>query len=278
MQLRHRIKAVETIKKITHAMRIISMSTHARLRSQQATLQEYKKKIGSIYLLIQKKMEADSVASPVELSDHTRTLLIIVSSQKGLCGNFNTNLFLFINYNYGDTLHDQTVDIITIGKKAHEYLPKEKKPIRSYDELSIATIGTISTALTAYVSNTASDYSDISFLSNKSKTFFNQKPEKKTIIPFTPPITEISPLENVEEYRWEQSPQELFDLCKQQMLTATIHELLLQSLLAEQAARFIAMDNSTRNAGNILDGMKLRYNKTRQTRITRELTDLASSL
>jgi F-type H+-transporting ATPase subunit gamma len=80
-----------------------------------------------------------------------------------------------------------------------------------------------------------------------------------------------------EQYTWEQNPSDILDDLALQYLTATMYRLLFQSLLAEQAARFISMDNATRNAKQLLEDTQLQYNKLRQAKITRELTELSAS-
>jgi F-type H+-transporting ATPase subunit gamma len=80
------------------------------------------------------------------------------------------------------------------------------------------------------------------------------------------------------EYLWDQAPTDILNQLSQQVLVAQIQYILFESLIAEQAARFISMDNSTKNANDLLETTKLQYNKLRQAKITRELIELSSSL
>ena len=113
---------------------------------------------------------------------------------------------------------------------------------------------------------------------NFPKTFFAQLPMFFQLIPFKEHITSDQKSTLNEPYHWEQDPNDVLGTLAHRFMQSIIQEILFQSLIAEQAARFIAMDSSTRNASNLLDEMQLDYNKLRQAKITRELTDLVASL
>ena len=115
----------------------------------------------------------------------------------------------------------------------------------------------------------------VTLYSNAPKTFFIQSPEKTVIYPLTYAATTNN---YSYEYVYEQSPVELILVLEELYLRAMLQKLFFDSLLAEQSSRFISMDIATRNAENLLDVMKLDYNKLRQMMITRELADLTGSL
>lgn len=200
-------------------------------------------------------------------------LLILVGSQKGLCGNFNTELFAFFEKEIAHK--SQQLSIIAVGKKAHDYARLGVGGvIKSFDEFSLVTLGQISRSITDYILTTSESYSSVQVYSNKSKSFFMQKPQTTTLIPFSFE-QKVSEHEAVhEDYIWEQDSGEIMNFLVEKLLYMTVYELLFQSLIAEQAARFIAMDNSTRSASKLLDSTQLLYNKMRQSKITGELTDL----
>lgn len=272
IQMRQRMKAVETIKKITQAMRLISMSTHVRLRGKKAHLEEYKKELTQLYARISQSNGYTAAIQESKPSD--KTLIILVGAQKGLCGNFNTNLFYFFEKEVAKFNRD-ALELIIVGKKIADYAKNNAFPIiQQFDLFTMQTLSTIAQELLNYI--LSHHYQSVIVYSNYSKSFFAQKAQETLLVPFTPPLQETP--EPTEEYIWEQDQHSLLDSIYKQMLYTQIQELLLQSLIAEQAARFIAMDNSTRNAGNLLDTMRLNYNKVRQTKITRELTDLVASM
>ncbi len=266
--MRQRIKAVETIKKITHAMRLISMSTHSRLRHKKVHLETYKNAFQALWSRVKHLMPS----TPPQADCSQPDLIILVASQKGLCGTFNSMLFRYFE-------HEQPLDnqhIIAIGGHAINYFNEHNKVmLASYNNFSASQFVTIAQSVTDLILQSPIEYKQIVAYSNYQKNFFVQRP-KKTCISH---VIEEQPTGTQEpvDYLLEQSPEELSKTIHQLMLTVTLEELLFDSLLAEQAARFLSMDSSTRNADNLLIEMKLEYNKTRQAGITRELTELATN-
>jgi F-type H+-transporting ATPase subunit gamma len=275
IQMRQRIKAVETIKKITHAMRLISMSTHTRLRSKQEPLKAYQRAINVLFKKIRIAVPTwhNSILYPDTKT--LRPLIIIIGSQKGLCGNFNSTLFRLFETSVSASELAKT-DVIAVGKKAVDYLKQKKtRSLTSYADFTPQTMTYISRQIADHLIHAKPHFSTVIVFSNKLKTFFVQKPQMTSIIPFDNPSTHVN--EHETEFAWEQDPHEILDMLGWQALDASIQYLLFESLLAEQAARFISMDSSTRNAEKILEETILWYNKLRQAKITKELTELTGS-
>jgi F-type H+-transporting ATPase subunit gamma len=276
IQLRARIKAVETIKKITHAMRLIAMSSHSRLRVKEEPFATYLNALSALASMV--RYNAPDWKHTHLMPVHTATnqhLVILVGSQRGLCGNFNSALFHF----FEATVNTEHTMIIGVGKKAVGYLISHGRfPIAAiYPDLSMAAIPAIAQQLMQHILAAPQPFTTVSVVSNQLKTFFIQKPQITQLIPFAyknNPSIELS----LQDYLWEEEPKEVLEYVIVQMLEAHIQHLLFQSLLAEQAARFISMDSATRNAQGILDTIKLSYNKLRQAKITKELTELSSTL
>jgi len=277
IQLRGRIKAIETIKKITHAMRLISMSSHTRMRSKDDGYREYLQALSSLATLVKQECPTwqHPRLTPSQTSDQNN-LIILVGSQRGLCGNFNTVLFHF----FENTIKAENTVTIPIGKKAVTYLAskKNRKALHIHSDLTISEIPRITESLIELIMQAPQPYSSVTVISNKLKTFFVQKPQITQLIPYTYSAPISAPEKQLFDYHWEQDPAQLLEYLSQEALKARIKYLLFQSLLAEQAARFISMDNATRNAQSILDTTKLSYNKLRQAKITKELTELSGIL
>lgn len=276
IQIRQRIKAIETIKKITHAMRLISMSSHTRLSNKKNAIEQYKTTTTD---LLQNAYKAHPSWNSFILQPtkkiNPRNLIILIGSQKGLCGNFNTMLFSFFEERMLHQL-DKSFQGITVGKKAETFLAAKKglSIMNHYVNLNSTTISTITSQLVNIIITAHPHFSSITIFSNVLKTFFAQQPQVTQLIPF---ITDPTNDKKTFSYHWEQSPEIIFKYLTHEYLYARLYYLLYESLLAEQATRFIAMDNSTRNAEQLLDNMNLMYNKLRQTKITRELTELMTS-
>jgi F-type H+-transporting ATPase subunit gamma len=279
VQIHQRIKAVETIKKITHAMRLISMSMHTRLKNREEPLKNYHAHLMELFKKIKsiQPLWHNSLFYPSYIQKNKK-LIIIVGSQKGLCGNFNSGLFHFFERIVSDVeLSD--LHIIAIGKKADDYVKKKasiKNIIATYPNFTVNTLSSIVEDISSTILHATIPFYEVSIFSNNLKTFFIQKPQQSFLIPFAThqKHSETKPLE---EFSWEHHPDEVLDALALQLFKATIEQLLFKSLLAEQAARFISMDSSTRNAKKIVEETILWYNKLRQDKITKELAELSGS-
>jgi len=276
IQMRQRIKAIETIKKVTHAMRLISMSSHSRLRHTIEPLGVYRHQVES--LLSRVRASAPKWTHPlIGIHDRptSRHLVILIGSQKGLCGSFNTNLFARFAQ-YRAEYPAKNLSIIAIGKRAVDHA-REVAPqqiVEMFPEFNPRTVGEIAQILTRYISKHAESLGYVDIVSNEFVNFFIQRPQAHTVVPIVEPETQnMTP----EDYLWEMPSGEVLDMLLEQYLESTLLHFLYQSLLAEQAARFLSMDNSTRNAQTLLEDTQLQYNKLRQAIITKELTELAAS-
>jgi len=278
VKIRQRIKAIEVIKKITHAMRLISMSTHSRLKHKENTLETYYNSVENLFYKI--KEDTPSWHNPILMPKKTRkhkNLIILIGSQKGLCGTFNTLLFksfdsVVSNYN------PKYLELIGIGKKAVDYLNSKKTAplIASFNKFSPYTSDNVLKELTEIITKAEFPFRSITIVSNVFKSFFVQKPRAFTLIPLIPKKRDTKEFD-AQDYIWEQPPHELLDRLAYLLIQATLQNLLFQSLLSEQASRFLSMDSATRNAQTLLEETDLIYNKLRQAKITKELSELSFS-
>ena len=268
--MKRRIKAVETIKKVTHAMRLISMSSHTRLLNKKKNLTEYKETFESLWASVRSVLPPEEEK---EVLGPSRHLVIVVGSQKGLCGTFNVNLFKFFEQQVPKLTNN--LHFIGIGHFAVEYLKRRKVvQLASYPTFAPDQFVPIAQAVIDLLVQSPVTYQTVTVYSNTEKTFFVQQPQTSEIFPLSAP--EVS--ESQTTYLFEQSPKLLRTTLSNLLLSVSLQDLLFNSLLAEQAARFISMDASSRNADNLITTMQLDYNKVRQAEITRELTELSSTL
>jgi F-type H+-transporting ATPase subunit gamma len=274
-QIKHRIKAIETIKKITHAMRLISISTHARLKNKEAALLLYTNSLNMLFHTIKKEVPNwhHPALNPVQHHGESRPLIIIIGSEKGLCGSFNTMLFQFLRATL--RTYKQKPDVMIIGRKTLDYTDNVAigPIIKTYAPLTMNTLSKTAEAIVQDIMSFPTPYTHITVVSNKFRSFFVQQPHITRLIPFDPTTPREHALDTT-HYTWEQDPEEILNVIAHQCVQATMHTLLFHSLLSEQAARFLSMDNSTRSAEGLLELNKLQYNKLRQAKITKELTEL----
>ena len=272
VSMKQRIKTIEVIRKITNAMRLISMSMHSKLRNRRSNLENYKVTFYKLWSRISHLLGKN--IKDIDLTTNKGNLIILVASQKGLSGVFNSELFQFFN-KYKINSDDR---FITVSKYADDYLRSKDIPIlESYKQLTSNTFVHISQSITNIILKNLDQFNSIRVFSNHPKTFFIQEPKENIVFPFSQQANQNNNQQENVDYIFDQPVQELSETIKQLIISINIQDLIFESLLAEQAARFLSMDSATRNAENLLSNMKIEYNKLRQANITRELTELSSS-
>lgn len=260
--LRQRIATVATIKKTTHAMRLIAMSNHARLRGDLERLRQYTSDVETIGV---------PATSGHSTQDNTRRVFVIVGSEKGLCGSFNTTLFEYCSREIFPQVSTDSV-FISVGKQVREHLEEKGIPrIAQYEPLSLATFKEHARNLAQRIM-IDHVHDRIVFVFNESKTFFVRTVSMRDY------RVDFFSAHQAGDSSVEGDVQALGEYRERLRLQSFILRCFGESLIAEQAARFMSMDLSTRNAEALLEGMRLDYNKMRQALITRELTDLTSAL
>ena len=277
IQMRRRIKTIETIRKITNAMRLIAMSGHSRLKHKEDLVKIYNKQVEELYGQIRAQIPESYDPLARHIAPNAPELIILVGSQKGLCGTFNSNVFkLFEGYvQPGSNPH-----IIAIGKRAVDFVnDKHGILIQSTTKFNTTNIKEIVAHTSGIINQPDSRYSRVTVISKVLKTFFAQRPVISQLLPLVTESAivrdESKPQEEIlfQDYVWGQTPQSIIKDLAYLYLEAKLHEILFRSLLAEQAARFLSMDSSTRNAENLLELSKIQYNKLRQAKITKEINE-----
>lgn len=292
--MRLRIKAIETIKKITNAMRLISMSMHIRLNHKVPLMQNYKNELLTIINILQSIESSVKLESRISttsqpnnffilnpsLESTPRTLVIIVGSQKGLSGTFNSSLFRFFEKNENETIF-KNATFIAVGKKTVDYVKKHTEINCGYDTFNFQNLEKITKEIYNTIMHADPIYTNVICYSNYSKGFLTQLPHKTILIPMQTKSNNLSKKNEFkiqEDYIWQQDPHKILDVLIKEYLKLTIQTILFESLIAEQAARFQSMDNATRNADSLLESMTRQYNKLRQTKITKEISEISNNL
>jgi F-type H+-transporting ATPase subunit gamma len=272
VHVRQRIQTIETIKRITNAMRLVSRSSHFRLNKQKKAVQAYCQSVAHLFFGIQKQYPTWQYLSPTT-HKQSNILYILVGSHKGLCGNFNGVLFSFFD-RFTDGPDASIFHLITIGHKANEYGHAQYPHyvMSRFLDHTIASIASTSEHLAKILMAEQNNYKKIFLISNKVKNFFIYYPHATQLIPFIPPASSTT----LQESTIEGDPYYLLNYLSELYLKTTIQALLFESLLAEQAARFISMDSATRNADTILENTRLSYNKLRQAKITKDMIEISS--
>lgn len=279
IQLRRKIKSISTTKKITYAMRLTSMSLYSRLEKQHVNLGIYKKQVETLFKKLSNLENTwnSDILYPKDLLNSS-PLIIIVASSKGLCGSFNTNLIRYIKQHLILEEH-QTPSFITVGSKAHKFAKQQKFDpiIANFDDFNSYKIPHISKDVIKLIKLKNGEFSSVKFFSSFFINFFQQKPTETIMIPLQEVEKNNPEPDILMEPILEQPYEEIMEFLGERYLTTFITNLLFQSILSEQAARFLAMDSATTNANKLIEALVLKYNKSRQALITKELTELTAS-
>ena len=273
IQLKQRIKAIEVIKKITHAMRLISMSSRLKMIKLSENLHLFRDEITPLLCSLENAHSSIDQNQPLH-----KNLLIIIASEKGLCGNFNSIIFNYFE-SYLKKIDVSTYDFITVGKQAGDYLTQRGiKVIARHDKLTPNHLEKTATHLYEFLVKNKDSYASVTCLHNRSKSFFIQEPCEFQLLPVQPQTScNVQKSIIIEDYHWVQKPADVVLCIFQSFIKLNVLAILSESIISEQSSRFLSMDSSTRNAENLLKKMNLEYNKIRQTKITKELTELISS-
>lgn len=273
IHLKQRIKAIGAIKKITQTMRLVSMSSHSKLKKQTDNLLRFRDEIRPLLCALTSENQHEVNAHPPKF----KTLYILFGAEKGLCGTFNSSMNAYFHKHLTpDKLENS--HIVAVGKKAHEYLKEVNiKPLCEFEKVLPNQLEKIAQDIYERVIHIHKHYESVVCLYSFPRTFFNQEPETVQIIPVQQDPCNLKTDINLNDYEWLQDRQDVTRSMFHILLKTNLLLILSSSMLSEQSARFVSMDNATRSAETLLKEMKLAFNKLRQAKITRELIELISS-
>lgn len=290
-EYRDRIASVKSTKKITSAMKMVAASKLKKAQEQAQASQPYARAMGEMLARVAAGLTITS-ASPKLLigtgSDQTH-LLVVVTSDRGLCGGFNGNLIRLARLEIMRLEGaGKTVKLITVGRKARDLLKRAhgSKILHSFTGIGAGSRVNFSeaNAVTQMVLEQfeAGQVDVVSLIYNNFKSVLTQTPATQQIIPFK--LSEDTQVEVsadkkevlLSPYTFEPEENEILGLLLPKNLGVQIFRALLDSAAGEQAARMTAMDNATRNAGEKIKDLTLVYNRARQAAITKELIEIIS--
>jgi F-type H+-transporting ATPase subunit gamma len=279
IDMRRRIRAVKNTQQITKAMKMVAASKLRRAQERVLATRPF---------AIQARRVLASIATRVDQSSHPllakrpgvktgKTMLIVLTSDRGLCGSFNTNIVKavgqFLRSNAGRELA-----LGLVGKKGREALGRRGFPIR-FEYTGLPKV--ISFAEAEAVAQPAIE----DFTSGKVDSVHLVYNEFKSVMQQNLVVEQLLPMEPIEltreeaggiDYLYEPSPQRIFDELLPRLVEAQILRALLESSAAEHAARMTAMDAATRNSSDMIEELTLTMNKVRQAAITREIIEVVS--
>ncbi len=283
-ELKNRISSVKSTRKITSAMKMVAASKLRRAQELAESSRVYADSLSFILssLAGNTKNSSDLPEILTGRENSKVSLLIINSSDRGLCGGFNSNLFR----NAKKWIIDQqgqgkSVKIMTVGKKASSFYKKtDLDMVASFEDLNsndrqLQVSEEIKNKIIELFESKEID--EVSILFNKFVSAISQEPTYQSLIPLSNEETSEDESEvNNSVFEFEPDKNELLEYLVPRNFLTQIYRSVLESSASEHAARMTSMDNATRNAGDMIDRLTLTYNRTRQAFITKELIEIIS--
>lgn len=283
-ELKNRISSVKSTRKITSAMKMVAASKLRRAQELAESSRVYADSLSFILssLAGNTKNSSDLPEILTGRENSKISLLIINSSDRGLCGGFNSNLFR----NAKKWISDQqrlgkSVKIMTVGKKASSFYKKtDLDLVASFEDLNsndrqLHVSEEIKNKIMELFENNEID--EVSILFNKFVSAISQEPTYQSLVPLSNDETSEEESEaNNSVFEFEPDKNELLEYLVPRNFLTQIYRSVLESSASEHAARMTSMDNATRNAGDMIDRLTLTYNRTRQAFITKELIEIIS--
>ena len=282
-ELRTKIKSVENTKKITKAMEMISVSKMRKAQERMRAARPYSTKIRDIATNLG-QANPEYVHSFMKTNDAKAVGLIVVTTDKGLCGGLNTNLLRQVTGKLRDTQAvGKTAKAVAIGSKGLGFLNRVGAQVVSHvthlgdrphlDKL----IGPVKVLIDAYV---AGEISAVHVCYNKFVSTMKQDPVVEQLLPLSADQMAADSKADGGSHAWdyiyEPDAQTVIDELLVRYVEALVFQALAENMASEHAARMVAMKAATDNAGNVIAELKLVYNKTRQAAITKELSEIVS--
>lgn len=278
--IRQRIVAVKNTSKITSAMKMVAAAKLRRAQEAIWAARPYASKLSEVLSNLA-SAETDFAHPFFDKRDEVaNVLLIVVSSDRGLCGAFNSNLLKASTNHIERKLKQDypkaTVHVMPVGRRAYSYYQRRNNNIIAafpdiFGKLSFNNVLDISPIVTEGFINGQFDRVHIMF--NEFKSMIKQEVRIVPLLPVQPTAT-TEKKKGGTDYIYEPSRGEILEALLPQYLNLQIWRSLLDSNAAEQAARMMAMDNATTNARDLISTLQLDYNKARQASITKEMLEI----
>ena len=280
--LKKRIASVKSTQKITKAMKMVAAAKLRRAQENAEKGRPYSEKMNNIILNLSSGI-SDKENAPKLLSgtgeDKTH-LCIVMTSDRGLCGGFNTNIIKKAKVYFQKISNEgKTLKIIAVGSKGYDQLKRvykdniikkiSFKDSKTINYLDAEKVGKI------IIDNFEKKEFDVcTIFYNQFKNVITQIPQEQQIIPLKAAEAETNSSEN--NYEFEPEEDEILSNLLPKNISTQIFKAMLENSASEQGSRMSAMDNATRNAGEMVDKLTIKYNRSRQAAITKELIEIIS--
>jgi F-type H+-transporting ATPase subunit gamma len=274
--IKKRIVSVKNTRQITAAMKMVSAAKLRRAQENVVAARPYAGKLAEVLERLAQSQESD--ASPLMVKrDTSRALLIVVTSDRGLCGGFNANLSKAAErFIKARSAEFSELSLMTIGRKGYEFL-RNRHTVRKHHGNIFSTLSYQTAVLIAaevIEGYLAEEYDEVYVIYNAFKSVMTQDITLEQLLPVTPKAG-VAEEQNT-QYIYEPSKAALLDELLPKHIEVQVFKSLLESLASEHGARMTAMDSASKNATEMIGKLTLIYNRARQAAITTELMEIIS--
>jgi len=281
--LKKRIKSVKSTQKITKAMKMVAA---AKLRKAQESAEKgrpYSQKMQNIILNLTNSINDPQNAPKLLVGNgNDKTYLcLVLTADRGLCGGFNSNICKLAKTNFKKILNEgKELKIITVGSKGLDQIKREygKHVIKKFSfkdkkKITFVEAETIGNEIINLFNNNEFDKCILFY--NNFKNVITQIPQAQQIIPAEKKLA-VEENKNSISYEFEPDEDEILEDLLPKNISTQVFKAFLENAASEQGSRMTAMDNATRNAGDLVDKLTINYNRSRQASITKELIEIIS--
>ena len=273
-EIRNRIASVSSTMQITSAMKMVSAAKLKKAQDAITAMRPYANSLTQLIQNLSRTLEGDTQNPYTQIRSKQKTLIVSLTSNRGLCGAFNSNIIKKTRQLIDHDFVEQDVTLITIGKKGSEVLEKTEKIISVhdavFDDLNYENVGQIAQDIMDEFAE--ENFDEVVLVYNRFKNAATQIVE---VEPFLPIVTELNDSVSAStDYIFEPSKSEIINDLLPKSLKMQLYKAVRDSFASEHGARMTAMHKATDNATELRDQLKLTYNQARQAAITNEILEI----
>jgi F-type H+-transporting ATPase subunit gamma len=279
-EVRSRISSTISTQQITKAMKLVSATKLRKAQSGIMQMRPYEKALSDILANLSDSVDDERLSAFFEDRGKGKTLLIVITSDRGLCGAFNANVIkkvkTLLSGSHKEIYENGNLEILPVGKKGWDALKKDSNLqintayLNTFQNLNAESAFEVAEfALNAYLKG---EYTAIEVVYNQFKNAATQILSHDRFLPVRIAVSEETQTNN--DYLFEPGKVEILEELIPRTLKTKFYRFMLDSFASEHGARMIAMDKATDNAGELLKALKLQYNQARQAAITREISEI----
>jgi len=283
--MRNRIASVKATRKITKAMQMVAAAKLRRAQEAATAARPYAERMARVLGNVNANLTSKAGASPllVGTGKDQVHLLVVMTAERGLCGGFNSNIARLARQDAARLVAaGKTVKIMAVGRKGSDALRRDwgrnivdRVDLKAVKQLGFVNAETIAEKVFAMFE--AGEFDVCTLYFSEFKSVIAQKPTALQLIPAQMPTQAATQAAKSQAtYEYEPSEEEILGILIARNIATQIFRGLLENAASEQGARMSAMDNATRNAGDMINKLTIKYNRQRQANITKELIEIIS--